>query len=314
MMRYRLLYLILAFLVCVALAVTVNVFFGIDIVYTHLFYIPIIFAGIWYPRYAVFLAVALGMVHVASDYAGSGTLKSGALFRAGLFIVVGCVTGYLTLRHERLRRLLQASEESFAAAFRLSPVPLMIRSIEEGRLLDVNERGLEMLGCPREEALAHPSVLDSWFADQEGRKTLEEKMSRQGFLRNELVCVYTKQGEVREVLWSAETIKHRDNDVTLSLFYDITERQQMEKERARLITELQTALSEVKVLSGLIPICSSCKKIRDDKGYWSRIESYIESHSMAEFSHGICPDCTHKLYPAFYEKHHKDRKTTPGSA
>jgi hypothetical protein len=61
--------------------------------------------------------------------------------------------------------------------------------------------------------------------------------------------------------------------------------------------ELQDALSLVKLLSGYLPICSSCKKIRDDKGYWQAVESYISSHSEAMFSHGICPDCIQKLYP-----------------
>jgi len=64
--------------------------------------------------------------------------------------------------------------------------------------------------------------------------------------------------------------------------------------------ELQKALSEVKTLRGFLPICSSCKKIRDDKGYWNQIESYIEARSEAEFSHGICPDCQKKLYPDLY--------------
>jgi hypothetical protein len=64
-----------------------------------------------------------------------------------------------------------------------------------------------------------------------------------------------------------------------------------------LIRELQEALTMVKLLSGLLPICASCKKIRDDKGYWTQIESYIRDHSEAEFSHGICPDCMKKLYP-----------------
>ncbi|HVN96375.1 MAG TPA: cache domain-containing protein [Syntrophorhabdaceae bacterium] len=73
-------------------------------------------------------------------------------------------------------------------------------------------------------------------------------------------------------------------------------------------TELEKALSEVKKLSGLLPICSSCKKIRDDKGYWNQIESYIKDHSEAEFSHGICPDCTKKLYPDIFEKIHSDDK------
>lgn len=67
--------------------------------------------------------------------------------------------------------------------------------------------------------------------------------------------------------------------------------------RKELIQELQTALGEIKTLSGLLPICASCKKIRDDKGYWNQIEVFIREHSDAEFSHGICPDCIRELYP-----------------
>ena len=73
--------------------------------------------------------------------------------------------------------------------------------------------------------------------------------------------------------------------------------QQQNKEKDELIAKLQDALDNVKNLSGLLPICSSCKKIRDDKGYWQQIESYIREHSEAQFSHGICPDCLKKLYP-----------------
>ena len=63
------------------------------------------------------------------------------------------------------------------------------------------------------------------------------------------------------------------------------------------VKELEIALEEIKTLKGIIPICSSCKKIRDDSGYWNQIEAYIRRHSEAEFSHGICPDCAKKLYP-----------------
>jgi DNA-binding NtrC family response regulator len=70
-------------------------------------------------------------------------------------------------------------------------------------------------------------------------------------------------------------------------------------ERQRLMTELQTALDHVKQLQGLLPICSACKKIRDDKGYWNRIESSITRHSEAKFTHGLCPDCARKLFPQF---------------
>lgn len=72
-----------------------------------------------------------------------------------------------------------------------------------------------------------------------------------------------------------------------------------EIEREKIIIELQDALAKVKTLSGLIPICASCKKIRDDKGYWNQIEAYIEEYSDAEFSHGICPECVKKIYPKF---------------
>ena len=81
---------------------------------------------------------------------------------------------------------------------------------------------------------------------------------------------------------------------------DTSERKQHEKERDALIDSLQKSLNKVRKLSGLLPICASCKKIRDDKGYWNQIEGYIRDHSEAEFSHGICPDCSKKLYPEYH--------------
>lgn len=71
----------------------------------------------------------------------------------------------------------------------------------------------------------------------------------------------------------------------------------MRREKEELITGLRAALAEIKTLKGIVPICSSCKKIRDDKGYWNQLELYLSEHSGAEFSHGICPDCAAKLYP-----------------
>lgn len=75
----------------------------------------------------------------------------------------------------------------------------------------------------------------------------------------------------------------------------ITERKQSEAEREKIIGELQQAMDNIKTLSGLIPICASCKKIRDDKGYWNKLEKYIIEHSDATFTHGICPECM-KIY------------------
>lgn len=109
------------------------------------------------------------------------------------------------------------------------------------------------------------------------------------------------------VVWVRNTIvPHRDGQGRLlrydGLVEDITERKQAEQEKEQVISQLQQALAKVKMLSGLIPICAACKKIRDDKGYWQQLEGYIRDHSEAEFSHGICPECQRKLYPELYDK------------
>ena len=85
----------------------------------------------------------------------------------------------------------------------------------------------------------------------------------------------------------------------LFVFRDITKRKQLEEERENLIIELQDALLQVKTLSGMLPICARCKKIRDDKGYWQSVEHYVQEHSDAVFSHGICPKCLSEMYPEY---------------
>jgi len=83
---------------------------------------------------------------------------------------------------------------------------------------------------------------------------------------------------------------------------EIEKRVLLEKKQNELIDDLHKAIAEVKTLKGIIPICSSCKKIRDDKGYWNQVEEYVRDHTEAEFSHGICPDCIVKHYPEFISK------------
>ena len=87
---------------------------------------------------------------------------------------------------------------------------------------------------------------------------------------------------------------------SVTAFRDISERKALEQEREQLILDHLDALSKINTLSGLLPICASCKRIRDDQGYWNQIEAYIQQHSGAEFSHGICPECAKKIYPEFY--------------
>ena len=94
--------------------------------------------------------------------------------------------------------------------------------------------------------------------------------------------------------------KPYDVEQLLVTIHRAIEKREAEEERERLILELQEALARVKTLSGLLPICASCKKIRDDKGYWHQVEVYVRDHSEAEFTHGLCPDCLKKLYPQYF--------------
>ena len=93
--------------------------------------------------------------------------------------------------------------------------------------------------------------------------------------------------------------------MSTTLFYqiavveDITDRKRLEEQRDNLIEDLQFALAEVKTLGGLLPICAHCKNIRDDKGYWGKIETYIHDHSGTDFTHSICPECMKKHFPEY---------------
>lgn len=104
--------------------------------------------------------------------------------------------------------------------------------------------------------------------------------------------------------------------LTRSICYAI-ERKKLENEEKRLVHELREAIEKIRTLKGLIPICASCKKIRDDQGYWNQVEVYISEHSEAEFSHGICPDCAEKFYGRFLKprrNHDENRPDAPDMA
>jgi len=115
--------------------------------------------------------------------------------------------------------------------------------------------------------------------------------------------VKSKEGRSFVVEVSASNVTSSSGELVgrMASFIDITKRKEIEADREKLINKLQDALNKIKTLRGIIPICASCKKIRDDKGYWNQIEIYIRDHSEADFSHGICPECAEKLYPELHQ-------------
>jgi len=110
--------------------------------------------------------------------------------------------------------------------------------------------------------------------------------------------MYCKNGETICVEVLSSPIRNDNGTIIGShgVARDISRRKKLEKEREILIEQLQSALAEIKTLSGMLPICCSCKKIRDDKGYWNQLETYISDHSDALFSHGYCPECAEKFF------------------
>lgn len=108
--------------------------------------------------------------------------------------------------------------------------------------------------------------------------------------------LYNISGQKTPYFFTGFKFQQDNVDFLIGVGLDISERVQTEQEKEELIKKLQETLSEVKQLSGLLPICASCKKIRDDQGYWNQIESYIHKHSEAKFSHGMCPECSDRIY------------------
>lgn len=136
--------------------------------------------------------------------------------------------------------------------------------------------------------LIHPDDL-SYVAENMNRRKFEAGLSEIEF---RIIC---RDGAEKWIALAFQPVYDGKNFIgTRGSNRDVTERKLADAERERLISDLRNALSKVRMLSGLIPICAHCKKIRDDKGYWNQIESYIKDHSEATFTHGICPECLNK--------------------
>ncbi len=193
------------------------------------------------------------------------------------------------------------SEARFRSVFDSSAVGILLFSMQ-GRILESNSAFQAMVGYSAEELTA---LHEEELIHPEDRGP-EQTMVREllgGRIRSydrdkRLLC---RSGEAVWIHFTGSIIRLADKDQILrvGIAADITLRKQAEEERERLIADLQKALQEVHALSGLLPICAGCKKIRDDHGYWKQVEIYIQERAPVQFSHGICPSCMKELYPEF---------------
>ncbi|WP_243320070.1 PAS domain S-box protein [Geothrix sp. SG200] len=174
----------------------------------------------------------------------------------------------------------------------------------EGRLTYISPSILRQRGWTPEEFMALGP--EERALSRKGSEIVRERMARAHQLppgsqpfEDDLMQATVRRRDGREIQVEAQWRIVWGEDGRLLGFQgvtrDITERRRMEAERERLIEGLTQALADVKQLSGMLPICSSCKKVRDDHGYWSQIETYLSEHTEATFTHGVCPDCAQKL-------------------
>jgi PAS domain S-box-containing protein len=143
----------------------------------------------------------------------------------------------------------------------------------------------------------YPGRAYSEFHPPEKTKEFTEKVDKVIKTGNSIHDEHKSHRDSRYFLRILSPIKSDDGSTVAVTIVsrEITALKKMSDERERLILELKEALDKVKTLSGFLPICASCKKIRDDKGYWSQVEQYISEHSEVEFSHGLCPECAEKI-------------------
>lgn len=217
----------------------------------------------------------------------------------------GVVGMFLGLAHRKIRQenleLKRSQAETmlrdtrYTDYFNNSHACMLLIDAATADIVDANPAACDFYGYSKDE-ITRLKISDiNLLSPQESLKELQiTKNQNQRYInfKHRLTS-----GEIRDVEAYAGLIRYHDRDLIHAVVHDITDRKLAEAEREQLISQLQEALAEIKTLSGLLPICASCKKIRDDKGYWQQIEEYIGAHSEAKFSHSICPQCMKILYP-----------------
>jgi PAS domain S-box-containing protein len=204
----------------------------------------------------------------------------------------------LEMQNEELRdaRLeLETSRNKYVELYDFSPVGYFTIDAR-GLIRETNLTGAEMLGVAKRLLTDKPFSLfierDDLAAYEVHRKESFRSQTRQTY---ELRIKPRKAPTFFARLQSTMSENVDDGaGLIRTAVIDISELKQLEEEREQIISELRVAIAKIKTLTGLLPICATCKKIRDDRGYWNQVEQYISGHSDVRFTHGICPECYQK--------------------
>ena len=225
-----------------------------------------------------------------------GEADEADLRHAGVAEPYGFVVRPFTERELRANLELALCKQSAAIAVNELEHRFFANSIDmlcfldfSGHFKRLNPAWERTLGFTRQELMSRPFI--EFVHPDDRERTLKQNAEVRGggqalAFENRYMC---KDGSYRWFRWNAAP--DFSEKVIYSVARDVTEAKRAEEERERLLKELQSAMAEVKTLREILPICSYCKKIRDDENYWDTVESYISRHTATRFSHGICPSC-----------------------
>jgi PAS fold len=186
----------------------------------------------------------------------------------------------------------------------LEALPIGVWIMDQtGRITHGNPAGRRIWGGARYVGPAQFDEYKGWWADTGQPIAASEWAASRAITRgetsiDEMVDIECFDGSSKTILNSALPLRDAGGQITGAIIInqDITDRRRRDLEREHLVTQLQAAVAQVHTLSGLLPICAGCKKIRDDTGGWRSVEAYVEDRSTVQFSHSICPDCAARIY------------------
>lgn len=232
--------------------------------------------------------------------------NKGGDFAGKVEIASGDEIGELATAFNRMTEKLRQTTVSrdYADAIIESMTDILIVTDRDFKIVQANRAACELLNYQNRE-LRGKDMQTVFMADEKTPLIrLLKDLSENTEMRNHELNLRTREGKSIPVLFSAADIRDKEGHLSriVHVGKDITERKLADEALREERDKLKEALAKVRTLSGLLPICANCKKIRDDKGYWNQIETFISRHSGTEFSHGICPHCAEELYPDYFEE------------
>ncbi|MHA2249379.1 MAG: PAS domain-containing protein [Candidatus Kariarchaeaceae archaeon] len=180
----------------------------------------------------------------------------------------------------------------FSPLFRSIPSMIIVISASSGDTANATTNAIDFLGYSREEIYSMNISDVIYLPDQD----LLEALTETSRTSNGKIRVSLQSNKMKQIVLRCTLISCPEEDLLVIDMKDVSIKSDLKSKQSQLKMALAKAKEDIKALGGFIPVCSHCKKIRDDEGYWNLFEKYFLDHSI-QFSHGICPDCTDELYP-----------------